>query len=265
MSSETPRLRVVLADDEPMARTSVRALLSRDPEVELVAECANGMQAVEAVRALHPDILFLDIQMPGMGGFDVIEALEDEQLPVIVFATAFDRYALDAFEVHAVDYILKPFDDERFAKALEHAKERVRQSSATQQSELFPELFATLGEGIAAAQGAGSGALRRLTVRREGRVEIIDTNTLMWIEAADQYVVLHTQTGEILMRESMGQLERDLDPARFQRVHRSAIVALDQIRALERFSGGAGRVQVDDDKWLPVSRSRLAALKRRLG
>lgn len=262
MSESPQRYRVVLADDEPMARLSVRSLLDRDPAVEVLAECANGREAVKAVRELRPDILFLDIQMPGMGGFDVVEFLDEEELPVIVFATAYDQYALEAFDVSAVDYLLKPFDDERFALALARAKERV--ATNADREETLSRLITTYGGTIASQQEQEGGPSQRLKILREGGLDLIDTADLLWVRAADQYVELHTVRGDYLMRESMGHLERALDPTLFQRIHRSAIVRLSLIRTLERQSGGTGRVLVDDDVWLPVSRSRYSALKGRL-
>ena len=251
---------VAFADDEPMGRMSLRVLLEQDPQMQILAECANGMQVIAAVREHQPQILFLDIQMPGMTGFDVLNELEEDQLPVIVFATAFDRFAVQAFDKSAADYLLKPFDDERFARALERAKERVRAGSATQPA---PEIDVATeyGNTIAEEQSAGGGPTDRLQITREGHIDYVETKDLLWVEAADQYVMLHSVHGEFLMRDSMGHLERCLDPVRFRRIHRSAIVALSQVRALERQSGGTGRVQVTYKKWLPVSRSRYTALK----
>jgi two-component system LytT family response regulator len=262
VTNEARTYRVAFADDEPMGRMSVRKLLERDPEVLVVAECVNGTQTLEAVREHEPEILFLDIHMPGMSGLEVLEALEELLMPVIVFATAFDRYAIEAFDVSAVDYILKPFDDERFAKALGRAKERVRLSES--QHEQHSRLMQSYGDTIGRQQEEEGGPLAKLTINREGRMEIIPAEEILWIEAADQYVELHTTDGVVLMRESMGRLERSLDPQRFLRTHRSTIVALDQVRALERHPGGTGRVQVDADTWLPVSRSRLTTVKARL-
>ncbi|MFT7486891.1 MAG: two-component system LytT family response regulator [Candidatus Paceibacteria bacterium] len=258
----TQIFRVAFADDEPMGRISVRVLLERDPEVKIVAECSNGMQAVEAVRALSPNILFLDIQMPGMGGFDVLAELEDDELPVIVFATAFDRYAVQAFDKCAVDYLLKPFDDERFARALERAKERARQN--TDKNAVGGEIVASYGSTIEVQQAEEGGPVSRLKIQREGRIDYVNASDILWIEAADQYVEIHTPEGDFLMRESMGRLERWLDPKRFQRIHRSALVATSEIRALERQAGGSGRVQVSAEKWLPVSRSRYGVVKASL-
>ncbi len=263
MTERESPLRIVLVDDEPLGRASLRSLLAKDPGVELVAECANGLEAVAAVRAERPDILFLDIQMPGMTGFEVVEELEEDDLPVVVFATAFDQYALDAFEVHAVDYLLKPFDDERFRVALERAKQRVERESAAALREQLSDLLSTVVAGKP-AQEDSSKLSTKLSIHREGRVDLVDTEDLVWVEAADQYVMLHTVRGDFLMRESMGKLEVSLDPARFLRTHRSAIVALDQVCALERLGGGVGRVQLASGAWLPVSRSRMASVKARL-
>ena len=259
MAEAQRRLRVVLADDEPLARATLRGLLAEDPALELVAECKNGGETLAAVRKHGPDLLLLDVQMPGMGGFEVLEDLEPPERPVVVFVTAYDRYAVRAFEVHALDFVLKPFDDERFRKALARAKERARVDAALAGRELG-ELLETL------AQDAGREAdapVKRLVIRREGRVEVIDTDRIVWVEAADQYVVLHTDDGDVLMRESMNRLEQDLDPTQFLRIHRSAIIALGHLRALDR-STGAARVLVDADTWLPVSRSRLQTLKAHL-
>jgi two-component system, LytTR family, response regulator len=264
MTEPANRPRVIFADDEPLGRATLRSLLEQDGGVEIVAECANGLEALEAVRSERPDILILDIEMPGMTGFEVAQELEDEGPPVIVFATAFDEYAVGAFEVHAADYLLKPFDDERFAKALARAKQRVGGESPIAVRDQLSDLLSTLAANKPARSDSPE-IVSRLTIHREGRVELVETDELIWVEAADQYVMLHTTRGNFLMRESMGKLEHILDPVRFQRTHRSTIVALDQVRVLERVGGGVGRVQITNGEWLPVSRSRMAGLKARLG
>jgi len=238
MPDERRPIRVVVADDEPIARATLEKLLGEDDEIELAAVCKNGAETVSAVREESPDLLFLDVHMPGLGGFEVIEELGDEKPPVVVFVTAYDAYALRAFDVQAVDYLLKPFDDDRFRSALERAKERVRRDA--------PE------------------PVQRLSIHREGRIEVIDVRDVVWIEAADQYVKLHTASGVHLMRESMTQLERMLDPRRFLRVHRSVIVALDHIGAVDSSGGSGARVRIGQGTWLPVSRSRTARLRQRL-
>ena len=181
---------------------------------------------------------------------------------MIVFATAFDKYALEAFDVSAVDYLLKPFDDDRFAKALSRAKDRV--SKKAEASDEVADLLSNYSKTIPSQQGEEGGAATRLRIMREGGMDLIETSEILWIEAADQYVELHTGRGVFLMRESMGNLERMLDPEVFQRIHRSAIVRIGLIQTLERQSGGTGRVLVGEESWLPVSRSRYASLKARL-
>ena len=267
MTSALPKLRVVVVDDEPMARVALRELLSADGEVEIVSECSNGDEALEALKGLKPDVVFLDVQMPGRSGFEVLESLSEEERPAVVFTTAYDQYALNAFDLHAVDYLLKPFDDDRFRLALTRAKERSRTDAAVGAGQRLADLLAAV-RGSAAlnpTRDVRAAPITRLTIHREGRLEVVETNTVDWIEAADQYVCLHTTEGEHLMRESMSQLESQLDPTRFMRVHRSAIVALDRVRRLETQGGGAGRVQLKDGTWVPVSRSRIAAVRRQLG
>ena len=238
MSDE--RLRVVAVDDEPIHRETLRALCDAADGVELVALCGSGREAVDAVREQRPDALFLDVQMPGLDGFGVVDELADAPLPLIVFVTAHDDYALAAFDVEAVDYLLKPFTDARFAQAVARVRERADERRA---------------------RGAGVDVL---TVQRAGRLERVPLASIVWIESADQYVRLHTDDGAHLMRESMARLEEQLDPERFLRVHRTAIVAVDRVRAVETQRTGTGRVQVSGGEWLPVARSRVADVRRRL-
>ncbi|MFT7463317.1 MAG: two-component system LytT family response regulator [Pseudohongiellaceae bacterium] len=237
-------LRVVIADDEPMARSILRRLLAQESGVELVAECAHGQEALAALAEHHPEILFLDVQMPELDGFGVLAALQPEDIPAVVFTTAYDRYALAAFDVAAVDYLLKPFDDDRFRQALQRAVTRVGEEGQRE-----------------------SDGLRRLAVHHLGRVELLDVESILWVEAADQYVKLHTFGGSQLARFSMSSLEERLDGVEFARIHRSAIVALRCVLQLVREPSGTGRVLIDDDKetWLPVSRSRMATLRKQLG
>lgn len=234
-------LNVVVADDEPLARVTLKRLVEADPELQLVAECAHGRAAVDAVREHRPDLLLLDVQMPGLDGFGVLAELDPGTVPAVVFVTAHDQYALQAFEVEAVDYLLKPFDDARFSRAIERAKGRARESD--------PER----GE-----------RLRRLAVRHQGRIDLVELQEVRWIEAADQYVRLHTADGTHLLRESMAKLDETLDEQQFLRVHRSAIVAVRCLRALEATGRGTGKVLLDDGTELPVARSRMADVRVRL-
>ncbi len=255
--SEAKELRVVVVDDEPLGRATLRGLLSGDPEVVLVEECANGAEAVEAVRSQSPDVMFLDVQMPGMTGFDVIEALSEEELPIVVFVTAYDQYALKAFDVNAVDYLLKPFDDERFESALARAKERARGASLAEMNEQLANAMQMISSG-------GDREPQRISIRSEGRVQLVDVDDITWIESADQYVQIHTAEKVYLMRESMAALERLLDPERFLRIHRSAIVAVAQIQLMESLPGGGARLKIDAETWIPVARSRVAGVRARL-
>ena len=213
MPTDASTIRVVIVDDEPLAREGLRMLLARDPEIELVGEAAGGRAAVMAIRRLAPDLVFLDVQMPELSGFEVLAQLPSDAIPAVVFVTAYDRYALRAFEVHALDYLLKPFDDERFFDALRRAKRQLRLSS------LSPGLLSLL-QGRGEPRGNGS----RLAIRDGARVVFVEVEEIDWIEACDYYVQLHVGGKSYLHRESMQRLEEKLDPDRFLRIHRSAIV-----------------------------------------
>ena len=212
----TEKIRALLVDDEPLARSNLKFLLRQDPDVESIAEAGSGAEAVAAIRGTRPDLVFLDVQMPECGGFDVLEILKAEgALPVIVFVTAYDEYALRAFDAGALDYLLKPFDDSRFALALQRAKERLIARE--------PALSGTFG----AAEAP------RLTVRSAGQEVYVRIPDIDWVEAADYYVCLHVGPKSHLLRRSMAELERDLDPHMFCRIHRSSIVNLRRVRALQ--------------------------------
>ena len=266
MSTEARRLRVLAAEDEPMARATLRRLLSAERDVELLGVCADGIDALEQVRATRPDLLLLDVQMPGRTGFEVVEALEPGERPLVIFTTAYDHYAIRAFEVHAVDYLLKPFDDARFASALQRAREQLAHADARAGGDELNQLLRTVREGepqeVAASEPSPAGKLR---IQREGSTTWVAIDAIEWIESADQYVRLHTRDGgDHLMRESMAKLERELDSQTFSRVHRSAIVRLDRVTRLESTGAGGGRLFLEGGQEVPVSRSRMAALRRRL-
>jgi two-component system LytT family response regulator len=218
--SEAAHIRTLIVDDEPLAREGIRMLLGGDPEVEVVGECANGREAVAALRRARPDLMFLDVQMPEMNGFEVLAQLEPAEMPAVIFTTAFDRYALRAFEVHALDYLLKPFDDERFADALGRAKRHLRLAHVSSLSERLLSLL----ESTRAPAEPERSFLSRLSIKDAGRVVFLDVSEVDWIEAADYYVQLHVGGKSYLHRESMQRLEEKLDPERFLRIHRSAIV-----------------------------------------
>jgi two-component system, LytTR family, response regulator len=274
-----PKLRVLVADDEAIARAGLCALLTADPDVDVVAECADGAQAVRALRELRPDVAFLDVQMPALDGFAVLRQIESEYVPTIVFVTAYDRYALRAFDAHAVDYLLKPFEDERFHLALARAKERARAAAAAVSApsenvaDGSAETLAALTGRLAAfldatERGGGATAAQypaRLVVREAGSMRFVRTADLVWIEAADYYVKLHARGKVHMLRESMGSLEERLDPATFFRVHRSAIVNLDHVRELQPFGRGEHVVILDDETRLRLANTRREELEQRLG
>jgi two-component system LytT family response regulator len=233
-------LRAVLVDDEPLARSSLRVLLARDPEVELVAECGSGEEAVERLRALRPDIAFLDVQMPELDGFGVLERLGPDVPPAVVFVTAYDQHALRAFDAGALDYLLKPFADARFGLALARAKEQ-------------------------AAQARAAAAPRRLAVRSGRAVHFVALAEVAWVESADYCVDLHVGDRTHTLRRSMASVEAELEPAGFCRIHRTAIVNLAHVRALEAGADGETEVVLRDGRRLPTSRRHRTALQERLG
>ncbi len=247
------KIRTLIVDDEPLAREGVRVLLQQDPEVEVVGECASGREAVRAIEDLGPDLVFLDVQMPEIDGFDVLTRIDAARMPVVVFVTAYDQHALRAFEVHALDYLLKPFKDDRFRTALEHAKTQIRQQKV---SEVSQRLVALLEQttGSTPAPSKDELYLRRLVVKTGGRVFFINVEKIDWIEAADYYVRLHVGGASHLLRETMSNLERQLDPQQFQRIHRSTIVQLDCIAALEPAYHGDYIVLLRDGTQLKMSR-----------
>jgi len=255
----TQPIRVVVADDEPLARSGVAELVRRDPECTVVAECADGNATVEAVLRLRPDLLLLDVQMPELDGFAVLERLDPEQMPVVIFITAYDQFAVQAFRVHALDYLVKPFDDRRFAEALGHAKATLRQG----RSDLAHRLAGLLEE--FAARGEGGGYLTRIVVKLAGHVRFVRVEELDWIEAADYCAKLHAGGKVHVIRETLQALEARLDPARFFRVHRSAIVNLDRVRELQPYLKGDHLVILQDGSRLKLSRTRRAELEARLG
>jgi len=252
------KIKAIIVDDEPPARRNLRALLKSDAEIELVKECGNGKEAVSSIRALAPELVFLDVQMPEMDGFEVLEQLTGKPLPVIIFVTAYDKYALRAFEVSALDYLLKPFSDERFRKALQQAKQQIEQQDA---SELGKKLMTLIGS----RQPEAPKYLSRLMVKTAGRVIFLKTDEIDWIEAYDYYVRLHSAGKTHLLRQTMSELENALDPERFARIHRSTIVNLDRVRELHPLFNGEALVILHDGTQLKLSRSRRESLENRLG
>ena len=238
-SSPAPKLTALVVDDEPLARKNLTALLRADPQVE-VSECASGQDAIAYIRANRPDLLFIDVQMPECDGFDVLEMTGTDLPPAIVFVTAYDQYALRAFETGALDYLLKPFDSARFALALTRAKDKI---------------------GIAKSAPR---KLERIAVKHAGGVLFLKTIEIDWIEAADYYASLHVGVRTHLLRRTLAELEQELDPAMFCRTHRSSIVNLNRVKSLNVNSQGEYEVVLENDTHIRLSRRYRQQLQHRL-
>jgi two-component system LytT family response regulator len=225
-------LTACIVDDEELARRGVRSRLHRHTDITPVAECTSGREAVAALRDTAPDLVFLDVQMPGLDGFDVIEEVGPAVMPVTIFVTAYDEYAVRAFHVHALDYLLKPLDEERFNEALAHARERIAERAAGQFGEQLAALVSGLnGEGTAGADGPAD----RFVVKSGGRVRFVEADAIEWVEAAGDYVHLHTAEASYLVRRTMKEMEQALDPKAFLRIHRSTIVNVGAVREMRPY------------------------------
>jgi two-component system LytT family response regulator len=235
---DSQRLRVLVVDDEPLARGNLKVLLRDDTGIEWVRECGGGVEALAAIRSFQPDLVFLDVQMPEVDGFKVIEAL-DVEAPVVIFVTAYDEHAIRAFDAGAIDYLLKPFDNIRFALALSRARERI------------------------AARRVAAGKPTPVAVKELGRIVYIEQDDIEWIEAADYYVCVHVAERSHLLRRSMTELERELDEGLFSRVHRSVIVNLSRVRALELGDSDCSVVLKSGTR-LPLSRRYRKQVQARL-
>jgi two-component system LytT family response regulator len=250
-------IRALIVDDEPLARARVRELLDGHPDIEVTGECGNGREAVAAIRRQRPDLVFLDVQMPELGGFGVLEALEPAAAPAVVFVTAFDEFAVRAFEVHALDYLLKPFDRSRFLRSLDRAREAVRRRREGRPDDRLAGLLAQLD--------TSRRYLRRVLVKAGSRTVLLRTEEIDWIESAGNYVRIHVGSERHLMRETMSGLEARLDPDRFVRIHRSTMVNLDRVRELEPYFHGDYIVRLTSGTRLTLSRSYRDRVQARLG
>ena len=236
----TQKLRALIVDDEPLARSNLTVLLRQDPEIGVISESGSGTEAIGEIRVGKPDLLFLDVQMPECDGFDVLELLGGDVPPAIIFVTAYDQYALRAFEAGALDYLLKPFDNPRFELALGRAKQRIR-------------------------SGERPSKLERFAIKSAGQVAFLKIAEIDWIEAADYYACLHVSGHSHLLRRSMAELEEDLDPAMFCRVHRSSIVNLERVRRLKIGEDGEYEVVLEGGARVRLSRKYRKTLQERLG
>jgi two-component system, LytTR family, response regulator len=251
MNRPLERLRAVIVDDEPLPRERIATLLSAHPDIEIVAQCGDGAEAVRVIGDSQPDLLFLDIQMPELDGFEVLEALGSDRLPAVIFVTAFDEYAVRAFEVSAIDYLLKPIDPARFEQALGRAMQRM-----TASAEASGELQAFLNR-----WRAQRGFAARFVIRSGGKLSFVRPQDVDWIDAAGNYVRLHSGGRQHLLRETMKSIEGRLDPDQFVRVHRSAIVNIDRVVSLEPYFHGEYVVVMRDGSKLTSSRSHSGRLR----
>jgi two-component system LytT family response regulator len=241
-------LRTLIVDDEPLAREKLRSYLEAEVDIEIIGECRDGREALLAIETDRPDLVFLDIQMPELGGFEVLENVEPENLPAVIFVTAFDQYALKAFEVHAIDYLLKPYDRERLRQALDHAR---RESERRELGEMQQQLRALLTD----MEKQKPQFAERLVVKSAGRVVFVKVDEIDWVDAAGNYVKLHVHGEGHLLRETMSHLEERLDPKRFLRIHRSTIVNIERIKELQQQFHGDYLVVLKSGQRLTLSRS----------
>jgi two-component system, LytTR family, response regulator len=250
-------IRALIVDDEALARKFIRRLLKDDRDFEIIGECSNGKETVATIRKENPDIVFLDVQMPEMDGLAVLESIGIERLPEIIFTTAYEQYAIRAFELHALDYLLKPFDQARFKDAIKHAKERFR---SERQNDGRLQINALLENIKNKPQ-----YLERLVIKAGGRITFLRTNEINWIEADDKYVHLHTSKTRPMVRQTLRAMEEQLDPAKFRRVHRSAIVNLERIAELQPLFSGEYSILLQDGTKLTLSRNYKDKLFHVLG
>lgn len=265
------KLRTIIVDDEALARKLLRALLERVPEIELVAECMNGREAVAAILNLEPDLVFLDIQMPGKNGFDVIKALQADLMPMIVFCTAYQRYAIDAFDLHAVDYLLKPVDETRLLRAVRRAVDRYQADSELGYHK--PSLIGAIDE-IAQRVNASLDAAdpqatvggqwvseSKIAIKDQDITVLIDAKDIDWIDAAGDYMCVHVKGKTYVMRSTLKSLMSRLDPAKFKQIHRSTVVNLDRIEEVVAQKKGEYTLHLDCEERLKVSRNYRDSIK----
>ena len=261
-------IKTLIVDDERLARETLRLLLEDHKQFEIVGECENGKEAVRMIQQENLDLVFLDIQMPELNGFEVIEKVGADKMPVVVFVTAYDQYALQAFEARALDYLLKPFDDERFEQALKRASERIRQRQVGELSTKLVDLIGIRTDPIPLDtnnEPEKGGHLERIMIKERGSIFFIKVDEIDWVEAAGDYVSIHTGSKSHLLRETMSGLIKKLDPRQFVRVHRSSIVKVDSIRELKPYFHGDYIIILKNGKELKLSRRYWEQVEKVLG
>ena len=250
-------IKVLIVDDEPLARRRIRTLLANFEKVEIVGECANGLEAIAAIEKNAPDLMFLDVQMPEMDGLSVMNSRPNNLMPLVIFVTAYDNYGLSAFDFDAVDYLLKPFDQGRFEKAFEKARARL---AVNKKQDLPIDLTEVINQ-----ISLRSNYNKHITIRQDGRIFLLRTEEIEWIEAERNYVRLYAGKKSYLRREAIGNIEGQLDPEKFRRIHRSAIVNLDFIRELRTITGGDYQIVLRNGRELVLSRTYQKKLPEFLG
>lgn len=257
------KIRTLLVDDEPLALEGLRLRLSGFEDIDIIGTGSNGREAIKKIRTERPDLVFLDIQMPGFNGFDVVKALAHEELPIIVFATAFDEYAIQAFEAHASDYLLKPIDEERLERAIIKIREQISEHIAIEQNAKLIDLIRSmdsppeieLSEILDASESTSSKQYEsHFNIKDRGEITLVDVNTIEWIDAAGDYMCLHTNEKTHILRETMKNMEKRLDPAIFKRIHRSTIVNINMIKKLYPSTGGKYVLVLSNGSEVQVSR-----------
>ena len=251
------RIRTIIVDDEALARRGIRAQLGLEKDIDIVSECRNGREAVKAIKTDCPDLVFLDVQMPELDGFGVVEAVGVERMPPVIFVTAYDRHAVKAFEVNALDYLLKPFDDERFARAIQRARNQIERNG-------LGDLSTRLRNLLGGLDPHPQKHPQRLAIKSAGRISFVDVAEIDWVEAEDNYVRVHTGRESHLLRETMNNLEKRLDPAKFIRVHRSRIINIERVKELHPLFHGEYDIALKDGTRLETGRGYRKQVQRLL-
>ncbi|SHF73297.1 two component transcriptional regulator, LytTR family [Microbulbifer donghaiensis] len=256
-------LKAIVIDDEPLARRGLRLRLEQLGDVEVIAECSNGREGREQILALHPDVVFVDIQMPGVNGLEMVQQIPVEQLPQVVFVTAYDQYAVEAFEINAVDYVLKPIEDQRLALALGRVRDKLASADIASQREQLLEAVAdltkespeALAQKLAAGELGGSAYPEKIAIKDSGKITLVPAREIDWIDAAGDYMCVHANGETHVMRITMKELEQQLDPKLFQRIHRSTIVNLSRVREICAHINGEYHLVLNNGERLKMSRS----------
>jgi len=261
-------INVVIVDDEPLAREGISLRLQQEKDINIVAECENGSDAIRTILSLKPDLVFLDVKMPKVNGFDVVNAIGSKHMPPVIFLTAYDEYAVDAFNAHAIDYLLKPIDNDRFRESLDHAREQILKNMISQRSDQLTQLLSQT-QGLTntptpSQNSSGSVDSERLVIRSNGHVYLLKSEDIYWVEAEGDYVSVHTPQKSHLVRETMKNMELRLNEQGFQRVHRSSIVNLSYVSELISLDSGDYQIILQNNTKIKLSRNYRDILYQRL-